>query len=66
MLGVIFFRCRINLTKQLGLNYLQVHVSGPHANIVLWYGMEAEVARHRLLRHAHHRAVNLAWDMEKK
>lgn len=57
---------RFNVTsKDNGEQHHEIHVAGNDVLLVLLYGVDPITARHRLLRHAHHRVVSRAWENER-
>lgn len=43
----------------------ELRLHGPDAAVLIRYGVDPTVERHRLLKHAHKRAVERAWQLEK-
>ncbi|XP_050695509.1 teneurin-m-like isoform X5 [Eriocheir sinensis] len=56
---------RFNVTSKDNGEHHEIHVAGNDVSLVLLYGIDPLAARHRLLRHAHHRAVSRAWENER-
>uniref|UniRef100_A0AAG5DMP4 Teneurin-2 n=1 Tax=Anopheles atroparvus TaxID=41427 RepID=A0AAG5DMP4_ANOAO len=48
------------------INGKELRLHGPDAVVYIKYGVEPEQERHRILKHAHKRAVERAWDLEKQ
>ena len=53
-----------NVTVHEG-EHPEVRVTGNSASLVLMYGVTPSAARHRLLRHVHHRTAEHAWEAER-
>ncbi|RXG62290.1 Teneurin-m, partial [Armadillidium vulgare] len=54
-----------NVTSHEG-EHPEIRVIGYTTSLVFIYGTTPEAARHRLLRHVHHRAAEHAWQAEKR
>ncbi|XP_058124762.1 teneurin-m [Anopheles ziemanni] len=48
------------------INGKELRLHGPDAVVIIKYGVEPEQERHRILKHAHKRAVERAWELEKQ
>ncbi|KAM8707904.1 hypothetical protein ACLKA7_014948 [Drosophila subpalustris] len=44
----------------------ELRLHGPEAVVIIKYGVDPEQERHRILKHAHKRAVERAWELEKQ
>ncbi|XP_034122541.1 teneurin-m isoform X4 [Drosophila guanche] len=44
----------------------ELRLHGPDAVVIIKYGVDPEQERHRILKHAHKRAVERAWELEKQ
>ncbi|KAH8270589.1 hypothetical protein KR018_012078 [Drosophila ironensis] len=44
----------------------ELRLHGPDAVVIVKYGVDPEQERHRILKHAHKRAVERAWELEKQ
>lgn len=44
----------------------ELRLHNPDAVVIIKYGVDPEQERHRILRHAHKRAVERAWEVEKQ
>lgn len=44
----------------------ELRLHGPEAVVIIKYGVDPEQERHRILKHAHKRAVDRAWELEKQ
>ncbi|XP_052564667.1 teneurin-m isoform X3 [Culex pipiens pallens] len=47
-------------------NGKELRLHGPDAVVIIKYGVDPEQERHRILKHAHKRAVERAWELEKQ
>lgn len=56
---------RFNVTSKENGEHHEIRVAGNDVSLILLYGVDPHTARHRLLRHAHHRAVTRAWENER-
>lgn len=56
---------RFNVTSKDNGEHHEIRVVGNDVSLVLLYGIDPSSARHRLLRHAHRRAVEHAWENER-
>lgn len=56
---------RFNVTTKDSGEHHEIRVVGSDVSLVLLYGVDPPSARHRLLRHAHRRAVDRAWENER-
>ncbi|XP_066954350.1 teneurin-m-like isoform X2 [Macrobrachium rosenbergii] len=56
---------RFNVTSKEEGEHHEVKVVDSDVSLVILYGIDPPAARHRLLRHAHRRAVERAWEMER-
>ncbi|KAK3862550.1 hypothetical protein Pcinc_031597 [Petrolisthes cinctipes] len=56
---------RFNVTTKDNGEHHEIRVVGSDVSLVLLYGVDPPAARHRLLRHAHRRAVDRAWENER-
>ncbi|XP_045128078.1 teneurin-m-like isoform X4 [Portunus trituberculatus] len=56
---------RFNVTSKETGEHHEIRVAGNDVSLILLYGVDPRAARHRLLRHAHHRAVTRAWENER-
>lgn len=44
----------------------ELRLHGPDAVVIIKYGVDPDQERHRILKHAHKRAVERAWELEKQ
>lgn len=49
-----------------GTNGKELRLHNPDAVVIIKYGVDPDQERHRILRHAHKRAVERAWELEKQ
>ncbi|XP_069951086.1 teneurin-m-like isoform X3 [Cherax quadricarinatus] len=56
---------RFNVSAKENEEHHEIRVVGSDVSLVLLYGVDPSNARHRLLRHAHRRAVDHAWENER-
>ncbi|XP_042205374.1 teneurin-m-like isoform X2 [Homarus americanus] len=56
---------RFNVSAKDNGEHHEIRVVGSDVSLVLLYGIDPPSARHRLLRHAHRRAVDRAWENER-
>lgn len=54
------------INDHAGANGRELRLRSPEAEIILKYGVDPEQERHRILKHAHKRAVERAWELEKQ
>ncbi|CAL4063225.1 unnamed protein product [Meganyctiphanes norvegica] len=55
-----------NVTSKEDGEHPEVRVVGIDVSLIIQYGTDSVSARKHLLRHAHHRAVERAWEMERR
>ena len=54
-----------NVTSKEDGEHPEVRVVGTDVSLIIQYGTDSVSARKHLLHHAHHRAVERAWEMER-
>ncbi|XP_049291108.1 teneurin-m isoform X10 [Anopheles funestus] len=65
-LGGMFNISAHEINDHGGANGKELRLHGPDAVVIIKYGVDPEQERHRILKHAHKRAVERAWELEKQ
>ncbi|XP_062564710.1 teneurin-m isoform X2 [Armigeres subalbatus] len=65
-LGGMFNISTHEINDHAGSNGKELRLHGPDAVVIVKYGVDPEQERHRILKHAHKRAVERAWELEKQ
>uniref|UniRef100_A0A1A9WCA4 Tenascin-like protein n=1 Tax=Glossina brevipalpis TaxID=37001 RepID=A0A1A9WCA4_9MUSC len=65
-LGGMFNISTHEITDHGGSAAKELRLHGPDAVVTIKYGVDPEQERHRILKHAHKRAVERAWELEKQ
>ncbi|XP_058829657.1 teneurin-m isoform X4 [Topomyia yanbarensis] len=65
-LGGMFNISTHEINDHAGVNGKELRLHGPDAVVIIKYGVDPEQERHRILKHAHKRAVERAWELEKQ
>ncbi|XP_035786936.1 teneurin-m-like isoform X9 [Anopheles albimanus] len=65
-LGGMFNISTHEINDHGGANGKELRLHGPDAVVIIKYGVDPEQERHRILKHAHKRAVERAWELEKQ
>ncbi|XP_055530568.1 teneurin-m isoform X1 [Wyeomyia smithii] len=65
-LGGMFNISTHEINDHAGTNGKELRLHGPDAIVIIKYGVDPEQERHRILKHAHKRAVERAWELEKQ
>ncbi|XP_055907187.1 teneurin-m isoform X3 [Eupeodes corollae] len=65
-LGGMFNISAHEITDHGGAAAKELRLHGPDAVVIIKYGVDPEQERHRILKHAHKRAVERAWELEKQ
>ncbi|XP_058456897.1 teneurin-m isoform X2 [Malaya genurostris] len=65
-LGGMFNISTHEINDHAGANGKELRLHGPDAVVIIKYGVDPEQERHRILKHAHKRAVERAWELEKQ
>ncbi|XP_063992271.1 teneurin-m isoform X2 [Diachasmimorpha longicaudata] len=65
-LGGMFNVSTHETTEHGSGTYKELRLHNPDAAVVIKYGADPEQERHRILKHAHKRAVERAWEIEKQ
>ncbi|XP_067613196.1 teneurin-m isoform X2 [Eurosta solidaginis] len=65
-LGGMFNISTHEVTDHGGTAAKELRLHGPDAVVIIKYGVDPEQERHRILKHAHKRAVERAWELEKQ
>ncbi|XP_054085510.1 teneurin-m isoform X2 [Zeugodacus cucurbitae] len=65
-LGGMFNISTHEVTDHGGSAAKELRLHGPDAVVIIKYGVDPEQERHRILKHAHKRAVERAWELEKQ
>ncbi|XP_053675682.1 teneurin-m [Anopheles nili] len=65
-LGGMFNISAHEINDHGGANGKELRLHGPDAVVIVKYGVDPEQERHRILKHAHKRAVERAWELEKQ
>ncbi|XP_053689276.1 teneurin-m isoform X2 [Sabethes cyaneus] len=65
-LGGMFNVSTHEINDHAGSNGKELRLHGPDAVVIIKYGVDPEQERHRILKHAHKRAVERAWELEKQ
>ncbi|XP_073841878.1 teneurin transmembrane protein Ten-m isoform X2 [Musca autumnalis] len=65
-LGGMFNISTHEITDHGGSAAKELRLHGPDAVVIIKYGVDPEQERHRILKHAHKRAVERAWELEKQ
>nr|XP_029731873.1 teneurin-m isoform X7 [Aedes albopictus] len=65
-LGGMFNISTHEINDHAGTNGKELRLHGPDAVVIIKYGVDPEQERHRILKHAHKRAVERAWELEKQ
>ncbi|XP_011298913.1 teneurin-m [Fopius arisanus] len=65
-LGSMFNVSTHETTEHGSGTYKELRLHNPDAAVVIKYGADPEQERHRILKHAHKRAVERAWEIEKQ
>ncbi|XP_024943143.1 teneurin-m isoform X4 [Cephus cinctus] len=65
-LGVMFNVSTHETTEHGSGTWKELRLHNPDASVVIKYGADPEQERHRILKHAHKRAVERAWEIEKQ
>ncbi|XP_055596104.1 teneurin-m isoform X3 [Uranotaenia lowii] len=65
-LGGMFNISTHDINDHAGANGKELRLHGPDAVVIIKYGVDPEQERHRILKHAHKRAVERAWELEKQ
>lgn len=65
-LGGMFNITTHDINDHAGANGRELRLHGPEAVVIIKYGVDPEQERHRILKHAHKRAVERAWELEKQ
>lgn len=60
------FNVSTHETTDHGTQGKELRLHNPDAVVIIKYGADPEQERHRILRHAHKRAVERAWELEKQ
>ncbi|XP_053954214.1 teneurin-m isoform X2 [Anastrepha ludens] len=65
-LGGMFNISTHEVTDHGGAAAKELRLHGPDAVVIIKYGVDPDQERHRILKHAHKRAVERAWELEKQ
>lgn len=65
-LGGMFNTSTHEIADHGGSGGKELRLHGPDAVVIIKYGVDPEQERHRILKHAHKRAVERAWELEKQ
>ncbi|XP_058053844.1 teneurin-m [Anopheles bellator] len=65
-LGGMFNISTHEINEHGGATGKELRLHGPDAVVIIKYGVDPEQERHRILKHAHKRAVERAWELEKQ
>lgn len=65
-LGGMFNTSTHDINDHGGKGGKELRLHGPDAVVIIKYGVDADQERHRILKHAHKRAVERAWELEKQ
>ncbi|XP_063702096.1 teneurin-m isoform X2 [Culicoides brevitarsis] len=64
-LGGMFNITTHEINDHAGATGKELRLHGPDAVVIIKYGVDPEQERHKILKHAHKRAVERAWELEK-
>lgn len=65
-LGGMFNITTPDINDHAGENVKELRLHGPDAVVIIKYGVDPLLERRRILKHAHKRAVERAWEIEKQ
>lgn len=65
-LGGMFNTSTHEIQDHGGSGGKELRLHGPDAVVIIKYGVDPDQERHRILKHAHKRAVERAWELEKQ